>query len=115
MTPYFLAAFFIAASSVAAIAEVTCLGDDTATHYDNNSTTSGSSWSGEGDSLVMGGHSNLVVPLVLGILDQETGVVGYLEPLHPTNQLCPEGWRERRGERQQDIWKGCLLVLLQAL
>lgn len=55
---------------------------------------------GEGNSLVMGGHSGLVVPLVLGILDQEAGMVGNLESLHSTNQLCPEVREEEGGERQ---------------
>ena len=82
------------------MADVTCLRDDKATHYENNYTTSGSSWPGEGNSLVMGGHSSLVIPLVLGILDQEAGMVGHLESLHSTNQLRPEVREEEGGERQ---------------
>ena len=44
----------------------------------------------------MSGYSILVVAVVFGILDHETCVIGYLEPLHASYQLC-SAWREGEG------------------
>ena len=42
----------------------------------------------------MGGYVVGVIADVLCILDHEAGVVGYLEPLHASDQLCPGEGRE---------------------
>ena len=37
----------------------------------------------------MGGHVVAIIANILCILDHEAGVVGYLEPLHASDQLSP--------------------------
>lgn len=38
----------------------------------------------------MSGHTILVIADIFGVLDHEAGVVGHLEPLHPSYQLRPD-------------------------
>lgn len=40
-----------------------------------------------GDLLVVRGHSFVRVTSVLGVLDQQTVVLGYLETAHPAHQF----------------------------
>ena len=86
MTPNSAAFLLTELSSVAAVADVTCL-----------QITGGKTklliviLQGEGIAwLVMSSHTVAVISVVLGIFDHEAGVIGYLVAPHPTDQLRTE-------------------------